>query len=136
MADVAEIQLMKVTSFSDGVDTYKGIRQIGYRYNPLPTVGVRLEGELRPTRLEAVEDDSTPYSGTVTMSGPNASALIGTTINTATVDVKDVTTAADTKRLTITNMLIKGVNTTLTNRQIGEYAYDFDATDIAVADAA
>lgn len=136
MAEVAEIQLMKVSSFSDGTDTLRGIRGFGYRYNPLPTVGIRLEGEQRASRLETVEDDNSPYSGTLTMSGPNAANKVGTTIPQATLQVRDVTSESGVKTITVTNMTIKGVNTTLNNRQVGEYAYDYDATNIVVADAA
>lgn len=135
MADIAEIQLMKVSSFSDGTDTVKGIRGISYRYNPRPTVGVMLEGELGPSRLEEVESATPLWSGSLQMSGPNGASLVNTTIASATVQIRDVTTASGVKVLTITNMVIKDISTGANNTSIQGATHTWEATNVAITDA-
>lgn len=133
MADVAERQLMKVTGFSDGTDTYKGIRNFSFRRNAQPNAPVMLEGDLTPSRLEPIESNTPPFSGQVVFSGPNAASLQGNTIASATITVRDVTDASSTETGTITNMHIKGFSGRVDNLKPGEVAYDYDATNVVFA---
>jgi hypothetical protein len=136
MADIAEFHLLKPGTFSDGTDTYKGVKQIRGRKNPRPTVASILEGDLEPTRLEEVESTTPPWSGQVLLAGPNANALIGTTIASATMIIRDITHASNTKTLTITNMLIKGVGFGANRTSLEDAVYDWEATNVAIADTA
>lgn len=131
MADIAEFQLMKVSSFDDGGDVYKGVKGISFRKNTRPTVPVILEGNLDPTRLEEVEGNVPPYSGQLQMSGPNAQTLIGTTIASATVTIRDVTTTSGNKTMTITNMLIKDISGGAENTRIQGATHAWEATNVA-----
>ena len=132
MADIAEIQMMKVSSFTAGVDVYKGILEAGYRENPLNTIPVRLEGQLRASRLEQVETDTPPVTARFRFSGPAPSALLDATLATASVTVRDATTAAGTKTITFTNLLIKSSDANVTNRQVNGVGYEGEATAVSV----
>lgn len=128
MATIAEQQLMKVSNFSDGTDSYRGIKGISYRKNARPTYPVILEGQLDPSRLEEVENNTPAWSGQLQMSGPVAQTLVGTTIEVATVTVRDVTTASGTLDIEITNMLIKDINQGVDNRGVQGATHAFEAT--------
>jgi hypothetical protein len=130
MAEIAEVQIMKPRTFSDGTDTYKGIRECRWQVNPLPSVGVRLEGELRPSRLESIESDTPKVTGSLIFSGPAPDALLDTNITEATFSVRDVTTAAGTRTVTFDNLIIKGSSGGANNRNVGEFTYQFEATDV------
>ncbi len=132
MATVAEFQLIKPNTFSDGTDTYKGVRAIRYQKNRRPTIPIILEGDLDPTRLEEVEGNTPPYTGQLIMSGPNSDALIGTTIASATMLIRDATHASNTKTLEITNMLIKSVAVGANRTSLEDATYNWEATLVEV----
>lgn len=54
----------------------------------------------------------------------------------ATVTVRDVTHASSTYEITITNMLIKSVDSGANNRNVQGATYSFEATDIEVVASA
>jgi hypothetical protein len=132
MADVAEVQLMKPRSFSDGTDTYKGILEVQWQQNPLNSVPVRLEGELRPSRHELTETDTPAVTGTARFSGPAPDALLDTLIASGTFTGRDVTHASNSSTVTFTNLVIKSSQGGVNNRSVGGFSYQFEATAVDV----
>ena len=132
MADVPEVQLMKPRTFSDGTDTYKGIRQVQWQTNPLATYGVRLEGELRPNRHELIESDTPKVTGSIDFSGPAPDAMLDTLIASGTFSARDVTHASNASTVTFTNLTIKGSQGGVDNRTTRGFSYQFEATAVAV----
>lgn len=128
MADIAEFHLLKPNTFSDGADIYKGVKAISWEDVPLPTVGQPREGQLRPDRLEEVESNGPAVRGRIVLAGPNASALVGTTIASATMQIRDILTVAGTKTLTLTNMLIKAESAGAGRNSLQDATYQFEAT--------
>lgn len=128
MADIPEFHLLKPNTFSDGTDRYMGVKAINWEDVPLPTVGQPRENQLRPDRLEEVESNGPAVRGRVVLAGPNASALVGTTIASATMQFRDIVTAAGAKTLTLTNMLIKAESAGANRTTLQDATYQWEAT--------
>jgi hypothetical protein len=132
MADVAEIQLMKVSAFTVGSSVYKGIRSLRLRRSPLRTYPVRLEGALRPTKLEQIETDEPPVTFEIAGASAAIDALVDTAAATCTVSGRDVVGGTD-KTITITNPTFEGVDLGAQNRSVDGATLRGSATAFSIA---
>ncbi len=132
MATIAPIELIKISSFTVGVDTYPDIRRLRLRRNPLNTYRYRPEGSLRPTKIHQVATDSPPVSGSIEGSTLSMDALAGTSAATATVTGIDAVSGVS-KTVTITNPSFLGFSGGGGERAPESSSLEFEATDFSVA---
>lgn len=133
MADILELQLMKVSDLITGLDTHKGVTELRLRVNPKEYYPVRLEGELAPTSFEEIETDRPSVEGTIqSKSAAVLTGLAGTSHASVTIKGKDVVSQT-TKTVTLTNVVFTGADGAIQNRSVAGFSLNFQATDIAIA---
>jgi hypothetical protein len=106
MAAIAPVELIKISTFTVGVDTYPDIRSLTLNRAAPSVYRYRGEASMTPTKITPVASDQAPVTGRVSGKTLSMDALSGVGSATATVaGINAVTGAAVTVTITAPQFL-------------------------------
>ncbi len=94
MGIIAAVELIKVNSFTIGVDSYPDIRSLTLNRAAPSMYRYRGEASMTPTKLTPVASDQAPVTGRISGKTLSMDALSGTSAATATVSGINAATGA------------------------------------------